>query len=128
MDPFYPGFSPKKGFNKKLQGKQDPLESQVQTDIKHFLQARGWFVMVMHGSIFQAGFPDLFCAHKRRGIKLVEVKRYKKGKLTKDQRRVFRKLADAGVGIWIMHGIDDYNVLSGPPNWWKYMLDNYDKA
>lgn len=100
-------------------------EKKIEKAIMSKLRSREWFVMKMHGNEFQAGFPDLFCAHRKYGIRLVEVKLpdMKGSHFTPAQLAKFPQFTAAGVGIWILTSDDDYeiNKIFGPPNWYTYL-------
>jgi hypothetical protein len=83
-------------------------ESIIQDDLKDFLERRGWYVIVTHGSEFQMGLPDLYCAHYEYGVRWVEVKNPEKYSFTSAQRQVFPALMSKGVGIWILTGANEY--------------------
>jgi len=107
-------------------GKQP--ESKTITEIRNTLHNYEWMTIKMHGNLYQAGFPDLFCCHSRYGIRLIEGKRInEKGHLihgfTAAQRDRFPKLCANGAGVWVM--IDgseaEYAKLFEAFNWWKYL-------
>lgn len=94
-------------------------EAAVQGAIRARLEELGWLVIKVHGSRFQAGLPDLFCA--RGGVQLwLEVKRPKGGRLTQAQRVWFPRLARAGVAIYLVKSLDELeDVLAGRAERWQ---------
>ena len=108
-------------------GRNDP-EKKIQDAIILFLRARHWFVKPLHGGMFQSGMPDLFCSHKRYGIKLIEVKLpYMRGsRFTKDQLLYFPQLVQNGCPIWILTDActQQYNLLFDKPdgNFHEYLM------
>jgi len=83
-------------------------ESITVKRIREILQAAGWYVIKMHGNIFQAGFPDLYATHERYGVRLIEVK--EKLRFTKAQKTVFNLLRKNGSPVYIVECPD--TVLS----------------
>ena len=69
-----------------------------------WLEARQWFVKPTHGSMYQSGFPDLYCTHEQYGKRWVEVKllEMKGSKFTKAQIIEFPKFIAHGTPIWIL--------------------------
>lgn len=94
------------------------------------MEERGWVTKNMHGSVYQAGFPDVFAVHPQFGVRLIEVK-MPWGKYTLDQEREFHRLSAGGARIWtlvIKWPLDNvqillqYNmILKNPPNWTHYI-------
>jgi hypothetical protein len=102
--------------------KKPPLEATIQNRIRKALELLGWRTWKIHGGRFQSGWPDLFCAHADLGVRWVEVKRPKTGKLTRGQQKRFAALESAGVGVWVLDGAEptDLALIDGPPNWRAY--------
>lgn len=92
-----------------------------------YLEARGWVVKPTHGSMYQAGFPDLWITHKDHGGKWVEIKLpdMKGSRFTAAQREWFPKLSANGTPIWILTSVTDfeYRKLWQPENWLYYFLE-----
>lgn len=116
--------SPRNDMMSLLHYKKNPLEEEIQQKIIAFLRAREWVVKETHGNMFQSGFPDLYCAHKRYGARWVEVKRPKGFKFTPAQLEFFPKLGGVGIGVWILQEAteDSYQLLFGPPNFAAVLL------
>src|SRR4051794_9550684 len=96
-------------------------EAEIQQAAENRLLLNKWFVKSTHGNIYQVGFPDLFCAHLKYGMRWVEVKNPNGYSFTPAQVEVFPQMAAAGVGIWII--TDPFqlpDILFKPPNWWQY--------
>ena len=99
------------------------LESALQTNIKEFLEDRGWFVANMHGNAYQKGIPDLYCDHEVHKMRWVEVKRPDKPvTFTRHQRRVFPKILAVKRGIWILRDatLAEYQKLFLPCNIFEF--------
>lgn len=98
-------------------------EAVIESGFMDYLKVRDWMVERTHGNEYQMGFPDLFCAHPRYGIRWVEVKNPEKYEFTAAQLLLFPKFAAHGVGIWIVTAATEleYNKLFGPPNWFTYL-------
>lgn len=93
-----------------------------------FLEARGWFCKPTHGSMYQAGFPDLFITHDKHGPRWVEVKLVdmKGSKFTKAQLEEFPKFINNGTPIWILTKVceQEYEKLFNEPegNYVTYLM------
>jgi len=109
----------------KPKGFKHGPEHKIQQDIIKMLLFHGWYVKVMHGSVYQAGFPDLFTCHYRYGIRLIEVKDpNRRGDVfTAAQHEEFPKITANGGGIWVMVDATEkeYNKLFDRPNWYQYL-------
>ncbi len=103
--------------------KKDGPEAKIVERIKNKLTLLNWFVIIMHGNVFQSGFPDLFCTHKDYGIRLVEVKNPENYCFTGAQLEVFPRLMAHGTGVWILTDDSDseINKLFSAPNWWTFL-------
>src|SRR5215831_2375487 len=109
-------FSPRKT-------KRDGPEAAIQERVIKKLTLLGWYVVVLHGNIYQFGMPDLFCTHVKYGIRLVEIKNPKNYSFTGGQLSVFHKLVANGCGVWILIDDTDEEVakLFKAPNYWHYL-------
>jgi hypothetical protein len=105
-----------------LKIRQKP-EEKIRAAIKVFLEARGWMVEITHGNLYQAGLPDLYCAHARHGSRWVEVKNPEEYKFTAAQKKKFPVFEAHGVGIWVLTAgtEDEFLKLFKPPNWREYL-------
>ena len=101
--------------------KRPELEASIQNKIRKTLELGGWYTRKTHGGKFSSGFPDLFVCHMTHGVRWIEVKRPKVGKLTRAQRKVFQAFEDHGVGVWILDAPCQIDLLFEEPNWkdWK---------
>lgn len=97
-------------------------EAKIQDAIIRELRAQEWYVKVMHGNAFQFGVPDLFAAHLNKGQRFIEVKNPGAYSFTPAQSIEFPKLHAAGVGIWVLFGVQDIPKLYGPANWQEIYL------
>lgn len=78
------------------------LEFAIQRELVKFMQTRGWHVERMLANAFQTGIPDLFCYHKKWGMRWVDVKRPGRYSFTLRQRQKWPTWEKAGIGIWIL--------------------------
>lgn len=110
---------------KKLPPKHGP-EYFVRQAVTKMLEDRGWVVKIVHGSMYQEGFPDLYCTHAKYGPRWVEVKlpNMDGSRWTKAQLREFPRLSSNGTPIWVLvSGAEsEYKKLFEPENWMEYML------
>lgn len=99
-------------------------ESIIRGKIITKLEALGWFCKITHGNMYQSGFPDLFCCHLQRGIRLIEVKNPLAFSFTPAQQIDFPKFKASGVGIWILFSDSDDEIakLAKPANWQEIFL------
>jgi hypothetical protein len=102
--------------------KIDRAEAEIQERIENKLTLLGWFIKSTHGNIYQAGFPDIYCAHVKYGQRWLEVKNPAGYSFTQAQMEVFPKMAAARVGIWIATHEDQVpDLFFKPANWWTFM-------
>jgi hypothetical protein len=97
--------------------KKAKLEKDHQEELRKFMRALGWHTEKAHGSLFQKGWPDLFCMHVKHGVRWVEMKRPGQGELELSQVKLFRQWSSHGVGVWVLTTVADYSKLFQPPNW-----------
>lgn len=116
---------------KQFKRRQGP-ELGIRTALVELMERRKWFVHITHGSVYSSGLPDLYCAHVNYGQRWIEVKHADAYHFTDDQMRVFSKMVEKNVGIWIValprdpsESMLEYEyenvVVKGPPNWQKYL-------
>lgn len=106
----------------KIRKKSRP-EKTIQDAVIDKLRLQGWFVKSTHGSIFQAGFPDLYCAHQKYGARWAEVKNYTSFRFTAAQLETFPLMTAAGVGIWVVTSVLEVpDLFFKPPNWFMYLM------
>jgi len=90
-----------------------------------FLTLRQWFVMKMHGSVYQSGFPDLYATHKQYRVRLIELKvPGRSGDVfTAGQHEVFPKLSAFGSPVYVLTTCceSEYQKLFSPENWYQYL-------
>jgi hypothetical protein len=98
-------------------------EAIIQDSITAMLKIKDWGVFSTHGNIYQMGFPDLYCIHKRFGTRWVEVKNPIGYRFTPAQMDVFPEFSAKGVGIWILTAASEYEYqkLFKPANWWTFL-------
>lgn len=101
-------------------------EAAIQAKLQDYLKVRDWLVKSTHGSAYQSGFPDLYCAHRKFGTRWIEVKNKTNYRFTDAQLEYFPLLDAKGVGIWILTDAtsDEYAKLFKLPNWHLF-LDVY---
>lgn len=110
--------------SKKLRGKGP--ESIIQDSIIKALEARGWFVIVTNGNIYQQGLPDLMCYHKAFGQRFIEVKNPYSYRFTPAQLICFPKIIESGVGVWVLTSADPQELekLMRPCNFAMFYASN----
>lgn len=90
------------------------------------LEERNWFVITLHGNMYQSGLPDLYAAHKLYGSRFIEVKLpgMVGSTFTPAQKDVFPRLLAHGTGIWILTGANaiELQKLFVPCNCEEYLL------
>lgn len=95
-------------------------EKTLENQVRRALSLTGWGTWKSHGNKFQKGWPDLFACHSEHGARWIEMKT-PRGKLTRDQRIMFPRWAEHGVGIWILTGVHDIALLWCLPNWEEWL-------
>lgn len=110
---------------KKLQNRHGP-EHYVRARVIAKLEGRGWYVKIIHSSLYQSGIPDLLCTHKQHGIRFVEVKLpdMRGSRWTNAQKKTFPELSANGCPIWVLvsDSEEEYRKLFMPENWLEYFL------
>jgi hypothetical protein len=98
-------------------------EAQIQDEIVKMLRHHGWHVMISHGTMFQVGWPDLYCCHTRYGHRFIEVKNPKAYSFTPAQLREFPQICANGSGVWILVAAtnEEYEKLFKRCNWYQYL-------
>jgi hypothetical protein len=73
--------------------------------------------------MYQSGFPDLYCAHRRYGTRWIEVKIADHYAFTPAQLDTFPDMSAKGVGIWILTAAteEQYQLLFKPANWHMFL-------
>jgi Holliday junction resolvase len=102
-------------------------EWHIQQDLIRYLRARGWHVERLIGNAYQSGLPDLFIAHPKWGVRLIDVKNPKRYGFTKAQKQKWPILEKYGVGIWILTAAnqEQYDLLFKKPNWREFIKGNW---
>lgn len=104
----------------------DNPEQVIREALKRFLELRGWYVKIIHGGMYLSGMPDLYCTHRRYGIRWVEVKLpgMEGSRFTTAQHEEFPKLSENGTPIWILTAATEYEYrkLFEKENWFEYYL------
>lgn len=85
------------------------------------MEKLGWYIIKTHGSEFQSGLPDLLCWHPDYGFRMIETKT-EVGHLTQAQMITFRQIQKHGGRIYILRGVEDYELLFGKPNFTQYLM------
>lgn len=97
--------------------KNNRPEAKIQKAVMEKLKINDWYVKSTHGNIYQAGFPDLFCAHKKYGSRWAEVKNPLSYSFTPAQRENFLLMAAAGVPIYVITSADQVpDIFFKPQN------------
>lgn len=96
-------------------------EAELQDGLVLKLRSYEWYVKVMIGNMYQFGVPDVFAAHQRHGMRWIEVKNPVSFSFTPAQLIEFPKMHAAGVGIWILFGPQESEILKlfKPANWFE---------
>ena len=93
------------------------------------MKKRGWFVKHIHGNQFLSGMPDLFCYHPQYGLRLVELKVKRNGRVsfTDAQKLMFPVMSTYSIGIWVLtaNTVPEYQKLMQPPHWKMLMPNKY---
>lgn len=105
-----------------MRRKRDNPEKRIEDKIREKLTLRGWYVIKMHGNMFQAGVPDLYATHAKYGSRWIEVKT-PKGSFTPAQMDTFPKLAAHGTKIWVLTSSEDsqLDLLFKHHNWFMFL-------
>lgn len=89
----------------------------IRPQVIAILVENDWHVEIVHGGMFQQGFPDLYCMHKKHGKRWIELK-VPGRKLRHSQFRKFKKWQEFGTDIWVVDNPKTLmEVIFGPPNW-----------
>lgn len=97
--------------------------------LRELMVQRGWLVYKSHGSVYQAGLPDLLCWHKSYGFRLLEIKT-RTGTFTPAQRELFHKISAHGGQIWVIvvddppddcQLLDQLEILHSGGNWTMFL-------
>ena len=124
---WYHYFTPEHMRSGKTAKREPPKESgpeaAIQERLIRTLQEDGWYVKVLHGDLYQHGFPDLFACKKGHGWRFIEVKNPAAYRFTAAQYECFPRLMSEGVGVWILVDNTDFEIkkLDGPANWTDYL-------
>lgn len=84
------------------------------------MEARGWFIIKIHGGKYQSGLPDLYAMHLKYGTRWIETK-VPSGKLSASQVKKFYLMSKAGVKIFVLEDEKHYGRLfKENDNWTDY--------
>lgn len=101
---------------------KDTPEARLQRAGMDKLTLQGWFCKSTHGSLFQAGFPDVYATHSKYGCRWIEFKILEHYRFTSAQLENFPKFSANGTGIWICTSISQLpGLLFKPANWHLYL-------
>ncbi len=78
-------------------------EARLQKKFIKFLRERKWCVKSTHGSVEQAGLPDLFLTHKLHGYRWVDMKVKGSYRITAAQYDFWPQLCRSGSGVHHIH-------------------------
>lgn len=85
------------------------------------LKEWGYHVEKTHGSMFQQGWPDLYCIHPAFGQFWIELK-IPGGRLRTSQREKFTLWSKYKVKIWVVTSeFEVPKIFTLPPNWFKFL-------
>lgn len=102
---------------KKTKQKQETLKGQ---ELVAFMRERGWSIKKTHGNMYQSGWPDYYAYHRDYGQRWIELKT-ELGKLEDSQVFQFKDMMNKNVGVWIIRGKEDYNLLFKEANFNHYL-------
>lgn len=101
--------------------KLPPLEHTTQEALRELMKSKNWLTEKVHGSLTMRGWPDLYCYHPTFKTRWIECKRMGGGSYLNDaQVARFKKWAQHGLGVWVLRGPDEYDLLFSQPNWHLY--------
>ena len=84
------------------------------------MEARGWYIIKLHGGKYQSGLPDLFAMHPEYGTRWIETKT-PSGKLRASQVKKFYLMSRAKVKIFVLEDETHYRRLfEENDNWTDY--------
>ena len=90
----------------KPRKEKGPLESEIQREIKDYLQWHGWFIVKIHQSLGSyKGIADLYALKNGRGV-WIEAKT-SKGVLSEHQKRFQGDVEGHGGEYIVARGIED---------------------
>lgn len=96
-------------------------EWKIQQDVITELEKDGWYVKSTNGNIYQYGFPDLYATHPKYRSRWIEIKNPTGYVFTAAQLETFPQFTAHGVGVWIITGVGQLDLLFSPANWWCYL-------
>jgi len=104
-------------------------EHKIESNLRRFLEIRGWLVEKTHSTAYSSGWPDLMCWHLDYGLRWVDVKVPGQHRYTKAQCQKWPAWEKGGLGVWVLMGATDewYSKLFKPPNFREYWKPHYDK-
>lgn len=108
--------------------KKTESESDIQTKFVKRLTLGGWYCLRTHGNAYQAGFPDLYVAHKRYGTRWIEIKKIVGSRFTQSQIDVFTAFSSKDIGVWVITGYTEYEErkLFASANWHTFLKGGID--
>ena len=95
----------------KQPAKAPPVkESDIQRQIKEYLQWQGWYVVKIHQSLgSHKGIADLYAIREGRSV-WIEVKTAI-GRLSKDQEKYRAEIEAQGGEYYVMRSVEDVEIL-----------------
>lgn len=109
----------------KLKSLKKRPEDKVREQVITKLRYEGWYVIIMHGNMYQSGVPDLYATHSLYGTRWIEVKLpdMKGSRFTNAQLQNFPKMEANGSRIWVLTGgsQSEYDKLFKESNWTTYL-------
>jgi hypothetical protein len=108
---------------KKKRQRLNP-ETKATKGLKDLMVAHGWSFVKIHGNKYQMGLPDVYAYHIRHGYRWIEVK-IAPNFLEHTQVVRFKDMSRQGIGVWILRGREDYDLLFRPPNYLQFIQLRY---
>lgn len=96
-------------------------ETKASNTLRKFMEARGWYLVKLHGNVYQSGMPDLYCGHILHGYRWIEMKA-PGGKLRPSQMTRFAELREVGIEVYVLESYHHYDRLfKDRGNWLHYV-------
>ncbi len=93
----------------------EPLESAIQKRLIRILEQQGWYVQKTEGRS-RNGFPDVTAVDTFGNVWFIELKRTV-GRLSQDQCRELKALADHNANVILLYGMKAVDTLLFYKNW-----------
>lgn len=86
------------------------------------LEAKGYLAEIVHGGMYQSGFPDLYVISPHGRHFWIELKASKKSRLRTSQLEKFARWSKRRVEVFIISDVKDlWKTLAELPNWTNWI-------